>query len=166
MMHGMARGLMGVLLVAAMPLLAGCGDDGKVGKVSTDFRWLRPDDKIVVDVFPDPEVDGVACYISRPERGGMKGALGLAEDVADVSIACRQVGPIVVKQALKDGEKVFDERRSLVFKTLQVIRFFDRSYNTLVYVAYTDRVFTGSPQHSLSAVPLAPWGTIAARMPT
>lgn len=165
MVHGVTRGLTSLLLIAATAVLAGCGDDGKVGKVSTNFRWLGPNDKIVVDVFPDPEVDGVACYLSRPERGGFKGALGVAEDVADVSIACRQVGPIVVKQTIKDGEKVFDERRSLIFKTLQVVRFFDPTHNTLVYVAYTDKVFTGSPQHSLSAVALAPWGTIAARLP-
>jgi CreA protein len=155
----------GRLLAAALVVaLAGCGDSSKkVGQVSTNFRWLGPNDRIVVDVFHDPKLDGVVCYLSRPERGGVSGALGVAENVADVAIACRQVGPIVVKETIKPGEKVFDERRSLIFKTLQVVRFFDTGTNALVYVAYTDKVLTGSPEHSLSAVPLAPWGTEEAR---
>jgi CreA protein len=144
--------------------LTACGDESqKVGQVSTNFRWLGPNDRIVIDVFPDPKIDGAVCFLSRPERGGVSGALGVAEDVSDVSIACRQVGPIVIKESLKTSERVFDERRSLVFKTLQVVRFYDDTTKTLVYVAYTDKVLTGSPQHSLSAVPLAPWGTVEAR---
>lgn len=163
---GKSRERIGRAMAAALltALLAACGDEShKVGQVSTTFRWLGPNDRIVIDVFPDPKVDGAACFLSRPERGGVSGALGLAEDVADVSIACRQVAPIVVKAPLKTGERVFDERRSLVFKTLQVVRFFDSTTNTLVYVAYTDKILTGSPQHSLSAVPLAPWGGVEAR---
>ncbi len=151
-------------LMMAVVAVAACGDDSqRVGQVSTNFRWLGPNDRIAIDVFADPKIDGVACFLSRPERGGVKGALGVAEDLADVSIACRQVAPIVVKDTFKAGEKVFDERRSLVFKTLQVVRFYDAGTATLVYVAYTDRVLTGSPQHSLSAVPLSPWGTTDAR---
>jgi CreA protein len=157
-------GWRGLAVAAALMLVAACGDDSqKVGQVSTNFRWLGPNDRIVIDVFPDPKVDGAVCFLSRPERGGVKGALGVAEEVSDVSIACRQVGPIVVKEPLKPGEKVFDERRSLIFKTLQVVRFYDQATNTMVYVAYSDRILTGSPKHSLSAVPLAPWGGSDAR---
>jgi CreA protein len=99
---------------------------GTTGSVNTKFRLLGPDDKIVVDGFDDPKVDGVACHISRAQTGGMKGVFGVAEDTSDASIACRQIGPIKIKGEIKDGERVFDERRSLVFKTLQVVRFFDR----------------------------------------
>jgi CreA protein len=132
-------------------------DRGTTGSVSTNFRWLGPNDKIVVDGFDDPKVQGVACHISRAQTGGVKGALGVAEDTSHVSIACRQVGPIKIVGELKDGERVFDEHRSLVFKTLQVVRFFDRERNVLVYVAYSDRVLTGSPQNSVSTVPIMRW---------
>jgi len=130
---------------------------GTTGSVSTHFRWLGPNDKIVVDGFDDPKVQGVACHIARAETGGVKGELGLAEDTSDASIACRQVGPIKIVGELKDGESVFDEHRSLVFKKLHVVRFFDRKRNVLVYVAYSDRVIEGSPKNSISTVPIMGW---------
>ena len=132
-------------------------DRGTTGSVSTNFRWLGPNDKIVVDGFDDPKVQGVACHISRAETGGVKGALGVAEDTSHASIACSQVGPIKIVGELKDGERVFDEHRSLVFKTLQVVRFFDRERKVLVYVAYSDRILSGSPQNSVSTVPVMRW---------
>jgi CreA protein len=130
---------------------------GTTGAVSTHFRWLGPNDKIVVDGFDDPKVQGVACHISRAETGGIKGQLSMAEDTSDASIACRQVGPIRILGELKDGEHVFDERRSLVFKTLQVVRFFDRERQVLVYVTYSDRIIEGSPKNSISTVPIMGW---------
>ena len=130
---------------------------GTTGSVSTNFRWLGPNDKIVIDGFDDPKVQGVACHLSRAQTGGVKGAMGVAEDTSDASIACRQVGPIKILGELKDGERVFDEHRSLVFKTLQVVRFFDRERNVLVYVSYSDRVIAGSPQNSISTVPIMEW---------
>jgi CreA protein len=130
---------------------------GTTGSVSTHFRWLGPNDKIVIDGFDDPKVQGVTCHISRAQTGGIKGELGVAEDTSDVSIACRQVGPIKIVGELKDGERVFDERRSLVFKKLHVLRFFDRKRNVLVYVAYSDRVIEGSPKNSISTVPIMGW---------
>jgi CreA protein len=130
---------------------------GTTGSVSTQFRWLGPNDKIVVDGFDDPKVQGVACHISRAQTGGVKGALGVAEDTSDASISCRQIGPIRFLGELKDGERVFDEHRSLVFKTLQVVRFFDRKRNVLVYVSYSDRVIAGSPKNSISTVPIMEW---------
>ena len=130
---------------------------GTTGSVSTKFRLLGPNDKIVVDGFDDPKVEGVACHISRAQTGGLKGGLGVAEDTSDASIACRQVGPIKIIAEFNDGERVFDERRSLVFKTLQVVRFFDRQRNVLVYVAYSDRLIEGSPKNSISSVPIMNW---------
>jgi CreA protein len=139
---------------------------GTTGSVSTKFRLLGPNDKIVVDGFDDPRVDGVACHISRAQTGGLKGGLGVAEDTSDASIACRQVGAIKIIGELKDGERVFDERRSLLFKTLQVVRFYDRQRNVLVYVAYSDRVIEGSPKNSISSVPIMKWpGTQSSGMP-
>lgn len=132
---------------------------GTTGSVTTHFRLFGPNDKIVIDSFGDPKVQGVVCYISRAQTGGMKGELGVAEDTSDASIACRQVGPIKILGELKDGERVFDEHRSLVFKKLQVVRFFDRKRDVLVYVAYSDRIIEGSPKNSVSAVPIMGWRT-------
>jgi len=130
---------------------------GTTGEVSTNFRWLGPNDKIVVDGFDDPKVKGVACHIARAQTGGIKGGLGFAEDTSDASIACRQVGPIKMDPDLKDGESVFEERRSLLFKHLNVVRFYDKERNVLVYVSYSDRVIKGSPKNSISTVPIMGW---------
>jgi CreA protein len=130
---------------------------GTTGQISTHFRLLGPDDRIAVDGFDDPKVQGVACHISRAVTGGVKGALGVAEDTSDVSIACRQIGAIHITGNLQDGEMVFDERRSLLFKQLHVVRFFDRGRNVLVYVSYSDRVIQGSPKNSISSVPIMGW---------
>jgi CreA protein len=130
---------------------------GTTGEVSTNFRWLGPNDKIMVDGFDDPKVKGVACHISRAVTGGIKGGLGFAEDTSDASIACRQVGPIKMDPGLKDGESVFEERRSLLFKHLNVVRFYDKERNVLVYVSYSDRVIKGSPKNSISTVPIMGW---------
>lgn len=146
------KGLMAA--VAAMPLLVAAEE---IGSVSTVFKWLGPNDKIVIEAFDDPKVEGVTCYLSRAKTGGVKGGLGLAEDRAEASIACRQVGPVRFTAELKDGEEVFKERTSLVFKTMQVVRFFDRKRNTLVYLVYSDRIIEGSPQNAVTAIPIMPW---------
>lgn len=129
----------------------------EIGSVDTAFQWLGPNHKIVIEAFDDPKVSGVACYVSRAKTGGIKGAVGVAQDTSDAAIACRQVGPIALKEELKDGEEVFTERRSLLFKRLRVVRFLDRSRNTLVYLVYSDKLIEGSPKNSLSAVPIMPW---------
>jgi CreA protein len=129
----------------------------QIGEVDTVFKWLGPNHKIVVEAFDDPLVDGVTCYLSRAKTGGIKGGLGLAEDRAEASIACRQVGPVRINGKLKDGDVVFKERTSLVFKTMQVVRFFDESRNTLVYLVYSGRVIEGSPQNAVTAIPILPW---------
>ncbi len=130
---------------------------GTTGEVSTKFRWMGPNDRIVVDGFDDPKVPGVACHISRAVTGGIKGGLGLAEDTSDASIACRQVGPIHIPPDLQDGESVFEERRSLIFKRLHVVRFYDKARNVLVYVSYSDRLIEGSPKNAVSSVPVMGW---------
>lgn len=146
-----------VLLIAFGWWIFSRPDRGTTGSVSTNFRWLGPNDKIVIDSFEDPKVQGVVCYIARAQTGGVKGELGVAEDTSDASIACRQVGPIKIIGELKDGETVFGEHRSLLFKKLHVVRFLDPKRNVLVYVAYSDRVMEGSPKNSISAVPIMEW---------
>ena len=145
-------------IALSVMLLPGLALAETIGEVSTVFKWLGPNDKIVVEAFDDPKVEGVTCYLSRAKTGGVKGGLGLAEDRAEASLACRQVGPITFKGKLEDGEEVFKERTSLVFKTMQVVRFFDAKRNTLVYLVYSDRVIEGSPQNAVTAIPILPWG--------
>ena len=131
-----------------------------IGEVDTVFKLFGPDHKIVVDAFDDPKVKGVTCYVSRAKTGGIKGGLGLAEDTSDASIECKQVGAVsFVGDPLKQQEVVFTERTSLVFKKLQVVRMIDKARNTLVYLSYSDRVIEGSPDNSITAVPL-PAGTV------
>jgi CreA protein len=123
-----------------------------VGEVDTVFKLIGPDHKIVVDAYDDPDVKGVTCYVSRAKTGGIKGGLGLAEDKAEASIACRQTGPISFPKPLKRQDEMFNERISLVFKRLRVVRMVDAPRNTLVYLTYSDRVIEGSPQNSVTAV--------------
>ena len=123
-----------------------------VGEVDTVFKLIGPDHKIVVDAHDDPKVNGVTCYVSRAKTGGIKGALGLAEDKSDASIACRQVGPISFAGPLPMQEEMFTERISLVFKKLRVVRMVDAKRNALVYLTYSDRVIEGSPQNSVGVV--------------
>ena len=129
----------------------------EIGSVDTEFKWLGPDHKIVVEAFDDPKIEGITCYLSRSKKGGLKGMVGLAEETSDASLACRQVGPIRLVGELKEGEKVFSESRSMIFKKLQVVRFFDQKRQTYVYLAYSDRVIEGSPQNALSTVPIQSW---------
>jgi len=123
-----------------------------VGEVDTVFKLIGPDHKIVVDAWDDPKVGGVTCYVSRAKAGGIKGAVGLAEDKSDASIACRQVGPISFAKPLPEQEEVFSERQSFLFKKLRVVRMVDKKRNTLVYLTYSDRVIEGSPNNSVTAV--------------
>ncbi|MEO5659237.1 MAG: CreA family protein [Polaromonas sp.] len=144
--------------LSAALLLSACGraSSEQVGAVDTVFKFLGPDHKIVVDAYDDPKVSGVTCYVSRAKTGGIKGGLGLAEDKAEASIACRQTGPIsfVGGKPLDRQEEMFSERISLIFKKLRVIRMVDSKRNTLVYLTYSDRVIEGSPQNSVTAVPV------------
>ena len=95
---------------------------------------------------------GVTCYVSRAKTGGITGALGLAEDKAEASIACVQVGPIRIATPLPKQEDMFTERISLIFKKLRVVRMVDTRRNALVYLTYSDRVIEGSPQNSVGVV--------------
>jgi CreA protein len=131
----------------------------EIGSVDTKFNLLSPDDSIKVEAFEDPKIEGVVCYLSKAQKGGYKGAVGIAEDTSDASIDCRQIGPIKILKPLKKSESVFKERRSLIFKKLKVIRFCDGDRNSIVYLVYSERVIEGSPKNSVSAVPITRWAT-------
>jgi CreA protein len=121
-------------------------------KRSTVFKWLTPNDKLATYGLDDPEVDGVACHFTVPEKGGFKGWIGVAEEVSDISLACRQIGPIRFKKKFAQGEDVFRARRSLFFKKMQIVRGCDVKRNVLVYMVYSDRLIEGSPKNSTSSV--------------
>jgi CreA protein len=127
-------------------------------KRSTVFKLLTPNDKLATYGLDDPEVEGVACHFTVPERGGLKGWIGVAEEVSDISLACRQIGPIRFKAKFAQGEDVFRKRRSLFFKKMQIVRGCDTKRNVLVYMVYSDRLIEGSPKNSTSSVPIMPWG--------
>jgi len=147
-------------VATAALVLSACGwaSGEEIGAVDTVFKFIGPDHKIVVEAYDDPKVGGVTCYVSRAKTGGIKGVFGLAEDKAEASIACRQTGVISFAKPLEKQEEMFSERISLVFKKLRVIRMVDAKRNTLVYLTYSDRLIEGSPQNSVTAVPV-PAGT-------
>ncbi|MBE7203335.1 MAG: CreA family protein [Parafilimonas terrae] len=156
--------LLTCLSCLALGLAAGrasADDKDLIFRKSTTFRALTPNDKLATYAFDDPAVDGVACFFTVPEKGGLSGALGLAEQTSDVSLACRQVGPISFKSKSAQGDVVVSERRSLLFKRMQIVRGCDSKRNTLVYMAYSDKLIEGSPKNSTSAVPIQPWGASA-----
>jgi CreA protein len=152
----LALGLAALACAGAAP--AAAQDPDVIFKKSTVWRPLTPDDKLVVQGIDDPVVEGVACHFTTPEKGGVKGAIGVAEEVSDISLACRQVGPVRFKGKFEQGATVFSERRSLVFKRMQIVRGCDAKRNVLVYLVYSDRPIEGSPKNSTSSVPLMPWG--------
>ena len=149
--------LLRVALVVTAALLLPPAHSEEVGSVNTNFR-ITGSDRVVVEAYDDPLVQGVTCYVSRARTGGVKGTLGIAEDPTEASIACRQVGAIRITGPLKQQADVFSVSMSLIFKSLHVVRVVDAKRNTLVYMTYSDRVVSGSAKNSVSAVPI-PAGT-------
>lgn len=128
-----------------------------IGEVDTAFRWLGKDDRVVIEAYDDPKVQGITCYVSRARTGGIKGTVGLAEDKAEASIACRQVSETIhFSEKLPRQEDVFSERMSILFKRLHVVRVVDLKRNTLVYLTYSDKLIEGSPKNSITAVAMPP----------
>jgi CreA protein len=128
-------------------------------KRSTVFKWVTPNDKLATYGIDDPEVEGVACHFTVPERGGLKGWVGVAEEVSDISLSCRQTGPIRIKAKFEQGEDMYRRRRSFLFKRMHIVRGCDVKRNVLVYMVFSDRPIEGSPKNSTSSVPIMPWGS-------
>ncbi len=158
------KAALAILFSAAMVSISAQAEE--IGSVSTVWKLVGPNHKIIVEVFDDPDIPNVSCWVSRPKTGGISGAVGLAEDPSYGSIACRQRGPIVLSEELKrrlvretedGGVKVFQERTSPIFKTMQVTRMYDAQRNTLIYIEWSDKLVEGSPKNSLSVVVMSPW---------
>ena len=146
-----------LLLWGAVPVTA-----EEIGKVSTTFKFMGANDKIVIEAFDDPDVNGATCYVSRAKTGGVKGSIGVAEDTSDASISCRQTGPITLPERIAsgkdDGKEVFKKSTSMLFKKMQVVRYFDKKRSTLVYLTYSDKLIEGSPKNSISTIVVPPVG--------
>ena len=145
------------IAVAAAPARAE-GDPDLIFRKSTTFKLLSPNDKLATYGVDDPGVEGVACHFTVSEKGGFAGALGLAEQTSDVSLACRQYGPIHFKENFEQGDVMLRQSRSFFFKKMQIVRGCDARRNVLVYMVYTDKLIDGSPKNSTSSVPIMPWG--------
>lgn len=139
----------------------------EIGSVNTEWKMIGPDNKIVVEAFDDPDIANISCWLSRPKKGGLSGAVGLTEDLAFASIACRQRGPVTIPDDLRKemieenddgGQRVFKKRLSPIFKTMQVSRMYDAERNTLIYLIWSDKVLDGSYKNAISVVAIAPWG--------
>ena len=156
---GMALRCAVIVLAAALVTAARAAEEPDlIFKRSTVFKLLTPNDKLATYGLDDPEIEGVACHFTVPEKGGLTGWIGVAEEVSDISLACRQVGPIHFKKKFAQGEDVFRQRRSLFFKKMQIVRGCDARRNVLVYMVYSDKLIEGSPKNSTSSVPVMPWG--------
>lgn len=151
--------LVGGLGVFSGSALAASDGPDLIFRKSTVFKWLTPNDKLATYAIDDPLAEGVACYYTVPEKGGLAGAFGVAEETSDISLACRQYGPIKFSEKFSQGDVVFSERRSLIFKRMQIVRGCDTKRNVLVYMVYSDKLIEGSPKNSTSSVPIEPWGT-------
>lgn len=151
------------IAAAALPLASAHADGPDlIFKESTTFKWLTPNDKIAVYGIDDPDIEGVACHYAAAEKGGVSGMLGVAEETSDISLACRQIGPISFKSKSDQGDEMFRERRSFWFKKMQIVRGCDTKRNVLIYLVYSDKLVDGSPKNSISSVPIMPWGTAPA----
>ena len=129
----------------------------EIGCITTAWKLIGSNHKVCVQAYDDPRVQGVACYISQAKTGGIAGTFGVAEDPSQFSIACRQIGPIIIDGKLPKEETAFSEDTSLFFKETKVSRMFDEKRNTLVYVAISRKLIEGAPANSISTVPIMPW---------
>ncbi|MEH0074963.1 CreA family protein [Pannonibacter sp. Pt2] len=153
----LAGGILAFLLAAGA---AGAAEEPDlIFKKSTVWKFLTPDHKLATYAIDDPVVEGVACHFTVPEKGGIDGWLGIAEEVSDISLACRQVGPVSFKARFEQGEEMFRQRRSFLFKKMRIVRGCDTKRNVLVYLVYSDKLVEGSPKNSTSTVPIMPWGS-------
>ncbi len=126
----------------------------QVGEIGVD--WLGND--IIIEAVHDPKVEGVTCHVTYFDRGVIdrlqKG--NWFEDPSNSSISCRQTGPIVIGDIDlgEDGEEVFKQRQSLIWKSVVVKRIYDEKNDTLIYLSHARQVQDGSAKMAISTVPL------------
>lgn len=138
-----------LLLLCASPALA-----DEVGRVGVD--WTGND--IVIAAIPDPKVAGVTCHVAYFDRSVLDRLSNgnWFEDPSNSSIACRQTGPLTLGDidTSSQGEAVFSRSTSLIFKSLNVTRIFDKKNQVLIYLTHANDLTQGSAKMSISTVPL------------
>jgi len=160
MLKNMAAACAALVIALGLSMSVQAAEDPDlIFKKSTVWKFLSPDHKLATYAIDDPIIDGVACHFTIPEKGGWTGWLGVAEEVSDISLACRQVGPVVFKEKFEQGEAMYRKRRSFLFKRMRIVRGCDAKRNVMVYLVYSDKLIEGSPKNSTSTVPIMPWGT-------
>jgi CreA protein len=132
----------------ATPALA----EQTIGSVSTNFRLLGPNDKIVVERLDDPDVANVACYASFAQTGGVSGGLGLATNPSNFGLSCLSDGPVNIPAGLPQRQEVGAISASFLVKHFVLNRFVDAGNHTLVYVLISTKVISGSPANAISTV--------------
>ena len=157
------RRTIALLAVLALPATASAEETREIGFVNTAITnlGLTRSHRVVVERFEDPEVRGVACYISQARTGGLTGMVGLAEDPARFALACNATGPVEVQPGARRGERgeqIFERATSLFFKETRVHRFVDEERRAVVYLAWSTRLVDGSP---FNAVAVVPFGVVA-----
>lgn len=143
---------------APLALCASISHAEEIGCVTTAWKLLGANHRVCVDAFHDPAVPGITCHVSQARKGGISGSLGLAQDPSRFSLACRQTGPITLPAKLPEKERVFSADTSVLFKDTEIFRLWDEKNRTLVYLAISRKVIEGSPENSISTVPVMPWG--------
>jgi CreA protein len=123
-----------------------------IGSVSTNFRWLGPNDKIVVERFDDPDIANVACYASFAQTGGVSGGLGLATNPSEFGLSCVSSGPVSIPANLPQRQQVGAISASFLVKHFVLNRFVDMPNHTLIYVLISTKIISGSPANAVSAV--------------
>jgi len=157
--RSLAAATLAAVFALAPVLPAGAAEEpDRIFDKSTKWNMLTPDHKLAVYGIDDPLVEGVACHYTLPEKGGVSGMFGVAEEVSDISLACRQIGPVSFKGTFEQGDEVFRQRRSFFFKRMRIVRACDTERNVLIYLVYSDKLIEGSPKNSTSTVPIMPWG--------
>lgn len=152
--------LAATILLATAPAFAPASaqEPELIFKRTTVWKLLTPDHKLATYAIDDPLVGGVACHFTLPEKGGISGMFGVAEELSNASLACRQIGPVTFTEKFEQGSEMFRQSRSIFFKKVRIVRGCDTKRNVLVYLIYTDKLIEGSPQNSTSTVPIMPWG--------
>lgn len=147
-----------IFIIFALSLTTGVAKSETIGCVTTTWKLIGANHKVCVEAFHDPKIPGVTCHVSQARTGGVSGTLGLAQDPSQFSLACRQTGPIALPAKLPKDETVFTEDTSILFKETRIVRMWDETNRTLVYLAISRKLIEGAPANSISTVPVMPWG--------
>ncbi|MDE2238442.1 MAG: CreA family protein [Rhodospirillales bacterium] len=132
------------------------GERQQIGAVSTNFHWIGPNDKVIVERFDDPKIPAISCYVASAQTGGLAGGTGFATDPSRFSLNCIARGPVTLPADLPKQEEIGSISASLFFKHFILTRILDDKRDTVIYVLTSTKVLKGSPANAISAVAAQP----------